>query len=606
MDVDTGPTQEKRKENDWIPVTNHKKKNKQDDKNSNATITEFTQAVRIRIPMKPKETTFQPMPTARKVFELLFNAEPNLSLHGKGKTINNMESFPTTEEDFNAAFEIYDEKQIGDRPRHVLTCRIDSPKAIKLIKFESDALMKWLKENQVVLEVTEFGTEKIGFVGYLFNIHPRITFRDQLNDGLSIDLHAMPKNNDEILTYDPTQIEDYRRATANGDDFHMQIPPFDTVPVRLGHGQGRARIITEALAIKAKASNVPLLRKLFAQAADQEKFKDTDIKYIPLGLAQTIGNDNYAKLLSEQNQMLLNTATIPLSNFPPNIWNIQLKDKIPTVEEWTLAQPWCHAIEPTHTPGKYLLLTTKQQLNNARIWTDHELIPTVTNLMQANKDAFPGPYPERTDKKQMCDSECSYVNKLRQSINNPQSGEPAMYHFPKRPPTKSLPKKIIYQTSTSAPSNPMTYASAASTTPMTHTMPSTEGRPTSVRHHPVTPTSLLTNPQALNLKEMHATLMRALETDLDQRIQRIIGQTVTESVRQQTQPINEALHRLQNELSSVQQQTQPINAAIITMQNDLLTLKSMLVPIFDRLQLPVTTMEHSDIPLHQEGNMDQS
>jgi len=44
-----------------------------------------------------------------------------------------------------------------------------------------------------------------------------------------------------------------------------------------------------------------------------------------------------------------------------------------TVNEYITNAEWCVGLEPTNREGRYLLLTTSQQLNEARDWLDKNL-----------------------------------------------------------------------------------------------------------------------------------------------------------------------------------------------------------------------------------------
>jgi len=44
-----------------------------------------------------------------------------------------------------------------------------------------------------------------------------------------------------------------------------------------------------------------------------------------------------------------------------------------TVYDYMLSAEWCHGLEPTDREGRYLLITTHQELSEAHEWLDNNL-----------------------------------------------------------------------------------------------------------------------------------------------------------------------------------------------------------------------------------------
>jgi len=80
---------------------------------------------------------------------------------------------------------------------------------------------------------------------------------------------------------------------------------------------------------------------------------------------------HHAKLICNNNQYLKNITSIPIYGLPKEALLIEMelndedednKKVCITVLDYILSADWCHGLEPTDSKGKYLLLTTVQQV----------------------------------------------------------------------------------------------------------------------------------------------------------------------------------------------------------------------------------------------------
>ncbi len=98
--------------------------------------------------------------------------------------------------------------------------------------------------------------------------------------------------------------------------------------------------------------------------------------FVPTGAAHSLGAENYAKLLSDNNAFLQTVLTIPMGDFPHETLDIPFSmDANMDIDQTTLAdaimeQEWCLNVEKTSTNNKVLVTTTKAHLEKARTWLD--------------------------------------------------------------------------------------------------------------------------------------------------------------------------------------------------------------------------------------------
>jgi len=143
-------------------------------------------------------------------------------------------------------------------------------------------------------------------------------------------------------------------------------------------------------------------------------------------ISTIIGMENYQKLIVNNNQYYDSLATIPLTDFLDAIpeFEIHIDDKNDPNKHLSIHNilqsiPWCIHVEPTQTDGKILIVTTKNQLSNARQWLDSNLKPLFKHHLTKNKQyqALPTKMvPCRLDRITTMDATLDYAKKLLTKI----------------------------------------------------------------------------------------------------------------------------------------------------------------------------------------------
>ena len=130
-------------------------------------------------------------------------------------------------------------------------------------------------------------------------------------------------------------------------------------------------------------------------------------------------------LIRNNNQYLKSVATIPINGIPPQTLTTEItideeadeSDQIKmTVKNYLLSAEWCHGLEPTDRAGCYLLITTTQQLTEAREWLDDNLETMFTEHIPHYGDYTPFEgyeYPKRADKPRFSAQLGTYADQLR-------------------------------------------------------------------------------------------------------------------------------------------------------------------------------------------------
>jgi len=138
------------------------------------------------------------------------------------------------------------------------------------------------------------------------------------------------------------------------------------------------------LIISIGPANAPgkaaLLREFFLQTSKQLALKGHS-KFVPTGLANIIGKDTMINLIQDNNQHLKNiifpinrmSKTALMTEILVNKETEEAENNRMTVYDYMLSADWCHGLEPTDHEGRYLLITTCQELSEACDWLDNDL-----------------------------------------------------------------------------------------------------------------------------------------------------------------------------------------------------------------------------------------
>jgi len=207
-----------------------------------------------------------------------------------------------------------------------------------------------------------------------------------------------------------------------GNEATIHCPPFKIFKTTIGTGPTNDRLSTDVLGIKCQTSKAALIREFLIQAADTMEAKGLG-KFVPAGLSNVIGTETMKNIIRSNNQYLKNVSTIPVNGIPQKALYTEItideeEDDATkmTVYDYLMSAEWCHGMEPTDQIGRYYLITTRQQLNEARKWLDDNLEDMFTeHIPRYNTfDPIDGyPFPKRADKTQVNAKLGTYADLLR-------------------------------------------------------------------------------------------------------------------------------------------------------------------------------------------------
>jgi len=400
---------------------------------------------------------------------------------------------------------------------------------------------------------------------------------------------------DELIEIDPNATEFYKPNDPDNEEDdtmdalndenedetterYANVPPFEVHSTPVGYGTGTTRVTTRAMCIKSTVKHGKLLSELLLRMKINPNAFPS-IKYIPVGMATNIGSVPYMNLIQQNNVYLTSVATIAVAGIPDKALNLEIpvhqtdNRKTQTLREILMATDWCTQIEPTQTPGRILLITTKSNLDHGRQWLDDNLPPLFTIFLPKNPKFIPdtdNPVAHRIDMRNTNKTLADYTEALCQHIKpiTAKANAPTPYARPPPPKTNRLVPISFAQ---AVKSNLRAQANTAAEQGRKKKARNADGTSvTTDTSSDITQASTATTniqnlkDEILNtVRQEIANLLKADLTPLHNEI-KTVQQTLTTKIDQQ----NTVMHQFQEKLTSAHEHFQEqIQKDYIRMQN---------------------------------------
>jgi len=359
---------------------------------------------------KTYQPTYNPIPKTKTLLLTMANLDPGLSittLDGKRHLTIHKDTFPTSEEKFRQYFTcVWEQAHPKQKAKVRLGVTINGNRTLNSMKHKEkpSPFLQWLNQNKVYIEADALGISQTKTVGYLTGLHPRFTnqtfAKDKLYDLL----------NNTIIEFEDAQKIDSSLAQTMSDNKTPTVhcPVFELFQTTIGTGT-KPRIETDVIGIKCHHGRSALLHEFLIQ--NKEKIEqEGQGKFIPAGLTKVVGTGTMQQIIRTNNQFLRNMVSIPINRISPVALKakIVLDDTKPeedqtkmTAYDYITSAEWCQGLEPTDREGRYLRLTTQQDVKEARAWLDDNLEELFTEYIPQYQTFTPiegYDYPKRGDK----------------------------------------------------------------------------------------------------------------------------------------------------------------------------------------------------------------
>ncbi len=210
-------------------------------------------------------------------------------------------------------------------------------------------------------------------------------------------------------------------AMSNGDDFIPILPEFEIYRTRLSHGREPSQVATEVLCVKCAPKDAKLLGEFLTRMASTTSNEQRDRVYLPEGAAYLLGTQTYAQVFQANNVFLNTVATIPM-NLMYNAWfavinqNQTSENEPILLHDYLLRQPWFLRIESVG-PNKCLLVTTHNNLQDARNWINANLEQLIQKSIPDGIDPPSSLLPRRLDKPVYSATSLTYADILKKQVS---------------------------------------------------------------------------------------------------------------------------------------------------------------------------------------------
>jgi len=341
--------------------------------------------IRVYFPPPRANTKFNPIACMHSFFTELIKHDMTITVAALDKkkhlTLAN-DPIPVNKTEFKQFFQILTDTRATTKKAHmIIGCNILSKCTIQDIKFDKNQpkFMDWLVQEKIFVEADTLGITKMTTIDYLTRLHTDHTNRTQLKQLLKTALDDVIINANLAVKLNPLLKSQQTEAMLNGDFFTPAIPPFKVYKTKLIHGCEKNKVLTYVIGIKCKTEQARLLREFFLQLASPASYEKQIGLFIPTGAVHILGETAYAKMICDNNAFLQSVISIPNGNFQHATLDINFSMKNTDINQMTLQetiedQPWCLNVECTKIQNKIMIITTKDQLETARKWINHNLI----------------------------------------------------------------------------------------------------------------------------------------------------------------------------------------------------------------------------------------
>jgi len=388
---------------------------------------EYDLVFRAFFPTPPPPAKFYPIPAMKNLLRTILKDEPSLVLRtptNDKQIILESASLAFGESEFKQYFKVTPvrlEKQ--NKTQVCIGCHVLSNRSLSHIKFRSPDgnLLAWLKKERIFLESDGLGIDRPVTTGYFTKIAPSLTHLANFRVHLENQLMLVDIDADTAVELAPHLKQARLDAMSSGDDFIPILPEFEVYRTRLSHGREPSQVSTEVLGVKCAPRDAKLLGEFLTRMASDTSSDQRDGVYLPKGAAYLLGLPTYAKALQDNNAFLNSVTTIPV-NLAYDAWfavintNQTSETEPVSLHEHLIRQPWFLRIESV-TTNKCLLVTTKNNLSEARVWIDTNLEPLIRKSIPDGSDPPPSQLPRRLDKPVYSTTSHTYAEILKQKIS---------------------------------------------------------------------------------------------------------------------------------------------------------------------------------------------
>ena len=398
------------------------------------------------------------------MLKLLKEKDPTLEVvpsKDGGSVLSDLCKFPSNETDYNNLFDHAIQKEPTEARKILVRHSLITNLRFSELKFQNAKLMDHMFKNRIYLKYNQSESLEVAALGFIQNVHPRITFRDEFTYNLGEAIHL------EMTDTECTKINELiPPADDEAEDGEIIKPELklEAICRTIAFGNGDDRIKTEAFEIRVPLPIRLVIKEIMTRLGNQNILPQG--RFIPYGLVQSVGSDVYKKMIRMQNAYLSNFRHIPVFGLLPQALNHTItvdsaaeNPRRMTVQQFITSQASIHGLETTNRTddlGKVFLKTDATHILEARAFVDNvvkQLYESGTIPLEMILPAFSP--PRRGDAVRTSVEFQSYASILA-NLGNPQEDGQAIPSGGNAPPPRPAKRnvQVIYDLTSDFPNLP--------------------------------------------------------------------------------------------------------------------------------------------------------
>jgi hypothetical protein len=268
--------------------------------------TQHTTHIKIEFNVKAG-TTFDVRSSMIKTLNVMKKSDPTMAI--VSKTMKMYDKYLELPSGEKFTDEITVKEYHPPRAASKITCYVGLKSKVKFneIKY-ANAVMDFLKKNQIYLRVDNYNNSPVSIPGFLIELHPSLTRIDNLKEELCDMIKDLPiDNNCEAL-------QDWMEANENIYDSENNAEGNHPVPFfRLTSGKRNfGGVSTNVILVECAKEDALFVKYVVTQIYQNPKF-DTRGIFIPSGIHLMVEDPQvYTKLLKRQNHYLNNLSVVTI------------------------------------------------------------------------------------------------------------------------------------------------------------------------------------------------------------------------------------------------------------------------------------------------------
>ena len=138
------------------------------------------------------------------------------------------------------------------------------------MKYGNMNIMQFLEDKNLFINICKFQSSKEACIGFLSGRHPSATLESDLQENIDQYLQEGTLALEESTTLTQESSKDKNKMEYKKK---VLVPEYDIVSMKVGFGNGKERIDTNAIEIRCDPKDTIILKKLVYYSCQHECFK---------------------------------------------------------------------------------------------------------------------------------------------------------------------------------------------------------------------------------------------------------------------------------------------------------------------------------------------